>query len=545
MLNNILNLTKVFLKSGLNQGSNTNKKKNNFLKYILYAFLLIYLFGAIGLFSYFLVDTLLSINQENVFVGYVLTAIIFFTLFTIILSGINIYYFSNDNLSILPLPVKPLEVLASKMNTLLVYAYFESFLLGLPSLIIFGVKTHQDFFYYLLMLIILLVLPIVPLVLGSLLIMILMSFTKGIKNKNIVQIITMSLSIIFGLSVSIISSTTSTEEDTLLLITKANGLTEIVKKYFFTIGLGIDTLIDKNLISLILLILLSVALYILVVLFGQKLYYRGMLGSLFSSSGITNKKLDETKAFKSNGLFTSYVLKELRTYIRKPIYLIQLVFPCIILPIFMIIMFYFGMSKGLGDELKPVLDNIYMNDEFNRIIFTIALLLIFFNTMYSFISTVAISKDGKDAAFMKYIPVPFSNQIIYKMIPDIVLVLINYILVIIMGRLLINLPLKFILLSALVIIPFSFVHGALIIVDIRKPKLTWTNEMQVVKNNLRMFYSLVLDFIFMGLLALLGFYFKLDMILIALIMSLVFCFLSIVFIILIYKKDIKLASNIY
>ena len=546
MINNIFSLTKVFIKTSLNNTSNKqNKKKSStIIKYFLLSLLIVYIVGIISYFSHTVIDGLKALNQENLFVVYIFVAITFLVLITSIISSINVNYFSKDNLSVLPLPLKPLEVLAAKMNTLLAYEYIESLLIGLPSLIVFGIKTNQDFIYYILAIIVLLLIPVAPYILGSFIIMLIMSFTKGIKNKNIVQVITMIISIAFASSISFFSSRMSTSEDMTLALYKANGLAEIMKKYFFTINLGTEALIDRNIISLLLLFVISIALYLLIVLFGQKLYYRGMLGSLFSSSGISNKKLDERNAYKSQGLFTSYVLKEMRTYIRKPTYLVQLVLPCIFLPALMFFLMYFSLTSQNGVDIMFALNSLYLMEEFNRIVYSIILMVIFFTTMYSFVSIVAISKDGNDASFMKYVPVPFANQIIYKIIPDIIMTSISYVVTMALLFFLFKIPVKYIIYSLIVFIPYALCHASLILFDIHKPKLNWTNELQVVKNNFKMFYAVGASLLAIGLTALLCFYFKLEMIMITLILSMVFLLVSIIFLFIIYKKDIKLANNI-
>ena len=41
--------------------------------------------------------------------------------------------------------------------------------------------------------------------------------------------------------------------------------------------------------------------------------------------------------------------------------------------------------------------------------------------MFVYISATAISRDGQNAVFMKYIPVPLMKQIDYKVVPNIVM----------------------------------------------------------------------------------------------------------------------------
>ena len=141
----------------------------------------------------------------------------------------------------------------------------------------------------LVLVVVLLVLPVVPLLISSAIVIIIMAFTKGVRNKSLVQTITMALSIVFSLIVSMLSSSMNTEEDVMALMNKANSLVEVYKKAFVTLPMAIDALTKQKLLSLLLLIFISVVVYAIVCFLVQKPYYRGMLGSLYSSSGISDK----------------------------------------------------------------------------------------------------------------------------------------------------------------------------------------------------------------------------------------------------------------
>ena len=147
MIKNIIALTKVFIKTSLTNYQSNSKKSSNILRYLLYAFLVVYVIGTFSFLSIEIIDLLLSINQENVFIGYAVTICFFLMLITAIFSTISIFYFSKDNISVLPLPLKPMEVLASKLNTLLAYEYLEETAILLGPMIVFGVKTNQSFVY--------------------------------------------------------------------------------------------------------------------------------------------------------------------------------------------------------------------------------------------------------------------------------------------------------------------------------------------------------------------------------------------------------------
>ena len=509
MFKNIADLTKIFLISAFSGGSN-GKKKNGIGRIVLYVLLFAYLAGVFGFLSYEMLTGLITLHQEDAFVGIVLMAIVTLTLFVTLISTLNVLYFSKDNAFVLPLPLRPVEVLSAKLNTLLVYAYMEEAMLGVAPLFMYGWMTGKNILYYLFAFLVLLVLPVVPLLLAAAIVIVIMAFTKGVRNKSLVQTVTMALSILFSLVISMTSSSMNSEENVMELMNKANSLVEVYKKAFVTLPLAIDALTKQKILSLILLVVLSVLVYGVVCVVIPKLYYRGMLGSLYSSSGVSDKKLDERNAFRSGGLMTSYVAKELRTYLRKPTFFVQLILPCLILPAFTVGITYYSIISSGGKEIMDGLKTIYADREFSVYVYAVLLLAVMFISMYSFIPMVAISKDGHDAYAMKYLPIPFRRQLLCKMIPDILMCLFSYLSVALLGMILFKVPVKYLLMSFPVAVLYSVLHSFLILSDVRKPKLSWTNEIQIVKRNLRTMLGLAFAFLNMGLIAVLTFLLKVD-----------------------------------
>ncbi len=538
MLRNIFSLTKVFLSSSFRSG---NRKKNKIGRILLYAGLFAYLGGIFGYLSYEMIRELSAIRQEAAFISIVLMMIISLTMLTTIVAIINVFYFSNDNLHVMPLPLKPYEVLSAKLNTLLIYQYMEETAFVSVPLVIYGILTGQGFLYYPFALIILLVIPIVPLLGVSLIVMAVMALLKGIRNKSLVQVFTMGVTMIFSLAMSTAISTSSNNDDVMQLIGKSNGIVEIYNKVFPTMPLAYRALQEKDILSLLVLILLSVLVYGLVCFFGHKLYYRGMLGSLFSSSGVSGKQIDEKNAYSSRGLVFSYVMKEVKVYLRNPTFFIQLLLPSLLLPWFIIGLFYMQFSRQM--DLPELLGYLYAEKSYSIYVFAVLLLTFFFVGIYCFIPALAVSKDGKDAYIMKYLPVPFYKQILYKAIPDILQGLIVYLEVVICALILFRLPVIHVLYSLPLVLSYCVLHSLLIVIDVRDPKLNWTSEIQVVKNNLRT----LVEFAFVlgnGIIvALLAFLVKLPVPLLTLIMSAAYL-ISIFFLYrYIRNRDILLAGS--
>ena len=172
--------------------------------------------------------------------------------------------------------------------------------------------------------------------------------------------------------------------------------------------------------------------------------------------------------------------------------------------------------------------------------------LLFFSSMYVYCSITGISRDGEDALFMKQIPVPFYKQMIYKAVPDFGLNLLSYLLYLLMIIFFVKIPVKYLIMAVLAGVVFSYLHGVLfLIIDLRKPKIHWLNEYEVVKNNFRIFYVILFTLLNYGLMAVLFFAGIRNYIVYFSIFMAAYILLAVVITIYIRKKDIRLADTLY
>ena len=498
MKNKVISLTKVIFKNSFQnmetaKEAKTNKKSKSMI--ILYIFVFLYLAGIIGVFSNGLIKELIAIKQEQMFIGLILLAIAGFVLIQSIFSAINILYYSKDNEYILPLPIKPSEIVASKTNVLLITEYFVIAIIGLIPLSIYGILTSASLLYYISMVIVLLTFPIIPVLISSLLVLIVMSFSKFTKNKNRFQLIAtlFIMAIVFVLSFAT-SNQQTTPEELIEMVTKANGLVETIRGAFPTLGMAIESLVNNNIqnqiLNLGLLVITTVVIYAVYIILGQKLYLKGAVGNL-SSGKKTKKKIDERKLFKKSTLFRTYVGKELKTLLRNPVFFMQCVLPAIIFPILIIGLTFIGMQGEQNGELTSI-SNIIQNK--TSIYLGIGILCaVQFFLMFIYVSATAISRDGENAVFMKYIPVPFIKQIDYKVFPNAVMTTFMSIITIIMVEYLLKIPIIYLLLIAIASIIMGVFHSYIsIIIDLKKPKLEWNSEYAVVKQNMNLIWPVVL-----------------------------------------------------
>ncbi len=123
-----------------------------------------------------------------------------------------------------------------------------------------------------------------------------------------------------------------------------------------------------------------------------------------------------------------------------------------------------------------------------------------FLTSMLYIAPTAISRDGINAVFMKYIPVSYYKQIIYKGIPNIVFGTITSIIVLIFVWIIAKPSIIFILIAFIINLVLLILQTLLMeLVDLRKPKLEWTTEYAVVKQNMNLLWPFVLNLLEIGI----------------------------------------------
>ena len=494
MKNKVIALTKVFFKNSfqnMEAAASSKNKTNSKSMMILYAIVFLYLAGIVGFFSYNLVQGLIEIQQEEIFLGLILLAIGVFVLIQTIFSAISLLYYSKDNEYILPLPIKPSQIVMAKTNVLLITEYFIVAIIGLIPLIIYGILTTANIFYYITMIITLLTFPVVPVLISSLLVLIVMSFAKFTKNRNRFQIIA---TIILLVVICVISFQTSdmegSQEELIEMATKANGLVEMIRNAFPTLGMAIEALANNSILNLIALVLVTAILYLIYIAVGQKLFLRGAVGSL-SSGKRTKKAINEKTAFKKSSLAKTYIGKEFKTLIRNPIFFMQCVMPAILFPILVIVFTFAGMQT---EQNTSITDVTQMITNKTSIYLGMAILMVIqFFSMFIYISATAISRDGQNAVFMKYIPVPLIKQIDYKVMPNIIMTTIMGIISIGIAEYLFRIPILYLVLITIAAISIGMLQSYLmIIVDLKKPKLEWNSEYAVVKQNMNLVWPMFL-----------------------------------------------------
>ena len=499
-MNKIVSLTKVLIKNSFQKYNENNKNKNIVGKVILYILLGAYLMGIFAFLSYGLISTLKQANQESMFIGIFLLGLALLTIIQSIISATNVFYFSKDIEYILPLPLKPKEILISKLNVILITEYIMEIIFAVTPITIYGIITLQGPMFYIISLLVLIVFPIIPILIATFIIMIIMSFSKRFKNKDRFRLIAPLIGIILAviMSFSLSGTTNYSEEDLLNSLKQANSMVEMVSDNLPIIKPAINAIVNSSFVEFLKLLGITLILYIVFILIGNKIYFRGVIGNL--SSGTKKGKEVKLKKIKTNSIGKSYIIKEFKVLLKKPIFFIQCVLPSVLMPIIFLGIFIVTLntnnSQEALNEFKSVL-GIYIETPIGL---AIIISVTEFLTSMLYVAPTVISRDGQNAIFMKYIPISYYKQLIYKGIPNIFFGTITSTIVIAFIYILAKPSLLFLLTVFIINLILLILQTLLMeLVDLRKPKLEWTTEYAVVKQNLNLLWPVVLNLLEIGI----------------------------------------------
>lgn len=499
-MNKIVSLTKVLIKNSFQKYNENNKNKNIVGKVILYILLGAYLMGIFAFLSYGLISTLKQANQESMFIGIFLLGLALLTIIQSIISATNVFYFSKDIEYILPLPLKPKEILISKLNVILITEYIMEIIFAVTPITIYGIITLQGPMFYIISLLVLIVFPIIPILIATFIIMIIMSFSKRFKNKDRFRLIAPLIGIILAviMSFSLSGTTNYSEEDLLNSLKQANSMVEMVSDNLPIIKPAINAIVNSSFVEFLKLLGITLILYIVFILIGNKIYFRGVIGNL--SSGTKKGKEVKLKKIKTNSIGKSYIIKEFKVLLKNPIFFIQCVLPSVLMPIIFLGIFIVTLntnnSQEALNEFKSVL-GIYIETPIGL---AIIISVTEFLTSMLYIAPTVISRDGQNAIFMKYIPISYYKQLIYKGIPNIFFGTITSTIVIAFIYILAKPSLLFLLTVFIINLILLILQILLMeLVDLRKPKLEWTTEYAVVKQNLNLLWPVVLNLLEIGI----------------------------------------------
>lgn len=494
-LNNIFNLSKLFIRENdvnlkiINmETKKINKKSVLFWVYVILIFGLFYISSEV-------ISYMVKIGKPEIFINGFLLFLDFLIIIRTVMVSMNVFYFSKDIENILHLPIKPIEILISKLSTIIFMNYELEILIGIIPFFIYGIYTYAKLSYFFNLVLLLIFFPIFATLIVSIIMIVLMKTIKLFRNKDIMQI-AISFILVFGIMFSagkaieyVFNNAEYIEENQQLILNNINEKIIKINNYFLNINPSANILLSKEILSKFInylkLIIINFVALILFIFLGNKLYLKQLLKANFYTKKKNNKEIKLNKRAKRNKIRISYIKKEFKLILKNPLFFIQSVYPVIMMTI---------MICVLISALVPAYNEILHREEYKEMLESlkfdieavcIILGVIQITGLFNYTSITSFSREGKNAYIMKVLPIGLYKQFIYKNIPQIVLNIISSIVILIVINFQIPaIGIKYILILFVLSFLITIINSNILcLIDLLMPRLEWDAEYEILKNN--------------------------------------------------------------
>lgn len=433
-------------------------------------------------------------------------------LFTVIF-GINVifneFYFSNDIEYLLPWPLRAYQIVASKFTAAFFNENIMQFLLVLACIVGYGIGSHMQLFNWILSIIGVLTLPILPLAYCGIISMLVMAFTRIIRNKDFIQ--RLSVALLFIMVIALVGSIgflQNMDIDTYVQ-TLASGnpkFFNVMNCIFPNVFLFVKTFAERDFLALFGYVAINILVVGLMLFLSEFLYFRGVIGMTSSHSNTKPTDLDRIlSTCKQRKPGVSYFMKEVKLLIRTPVYFTNCIAINFLWPIFI-----YAMLKIQHYEISiQHLRHLYAHRDLRiQLLFLLGIVGIsVIVAAINSLSSNAISREGKHFPFMKYIPVSYWTQWNAKAFVGILFPAVGVLLFFLPVCIILQIPvIHIILFTLLSLMSISFVSYMGIYIDSIQPKLIWDDEMSSLRENYNTFFSMAISIAFTVIVCVGGFF---------------------------------------
>lgn len=501
MRTNTFLLARVLLKGS----GDVSQNRKKWILWSILAVAFLPMIVQIGAFTSVAHDVLKGMNIENIIPAIVLAITSFVVFFFGIFYIINTFYFTKDIESLLPLPLRPFEIIGAKFIVVTIYEYLTEIVVLAPVLLVYGIKSGGGILYYLYSAIIFLILPVIPLVVSSLIIMPIMRFTGIIKNKDRFRYFASILGIVMAIGIQFVStrffSSNINQDKIESVLEQLESKISTVTSFFPSAKYAAMSLVRSvdavGILNMLLFLGLTAIIMAVFLYLSQKLYFKGVMGISETGSkrrAMSNQELK--RVTEKRAVAFTYFLKEIRIILRTPPFFINCILGNFIWPLIILIS---SMANSNGGMNFKQLGSIIRQNGDNGLILAIGFAFSAFLASSNNVASTAISREGQNMYFNKYIPLGYNKQILVKVMSAVAVGVFGVGITLCFVFYLIELNVytaALIFIASLLGILFSSFTG--IVFDLLNPKLDWDNEQKAVKQNFNILFNMLSCIIFSG-----------------------------------------------
>ena len=400
-------------------------------------------------------------------------------------TGSLIFNCKDDQL-LLSLPIERRTVLFIRIFKFYIFELLFNSMFLLPIMLAYIRWGTVTWTYFLTCFVMLLLLPIIPIVLSCIVGVITSSLSSRFKYKNAMQII-----ISMTLLVLIMYFSFNMDGVFNYIINHATNMNDLITKIYYPAGVFAKLVTNFNILDLIIFILINIGIFMLSIFILSKFYFK-INSRLKSVTTTSNKKINvDNLVIKSNSQMKSLIKKEINTFFKIPVFIINAGFALVlfIIAIIVIVVKFDSViplltsEDGLGLTTDLILNNLSV----------FILLLISVTSFMTSITNSVISLEGKNISILKSLPIKVKTILMSKVLSALVIttpvLLIGDIVLFIKFKISIIESILLIILSILIPLVSHFIG---IIVNLKYPKFDWENSTEVVKQSTSSFIAVMI-----------------------------------------------------
>ena len=418
---------------------------------------------------------------------------------------ISAFYFSRDLEMLIPLPLRPSEVMISKFGVIMINEYLTVMAFVLPVVITYGVLARGGVGYWVNAVLVYLALPVIPLAIVSVLVVAMMRFINVSRKKDILILIGSILLIVLALGLQFAARGAPDREMNgqaiADLIASPDSLLNRVGSKFppsiwaaKAIAGGFS---GEGLVNLALLLGTSLAFFAGIVVLAEKLFYRGLVGLGEMTGKKRRLSRDEMSRRVTSGRRAGAAVfgREWKIMNRTPIFLLNGVLVVIIVPAVFVLMATMGSGKGgggRGSDLSAILKTMTSANPLYAIL-AAALFMTVCGSLNG-TSSSTFSREGAQFWLSRVIPVAPREQAAAKFLHSYLIAMLGVVTAAVVAVFVLHLKAAHLAAAAgLALIAGVLLTAVGMIIDLARPLLDWTNPQKAIKQNLNVLLAMLAD----------------------------------------------------
>jgi ABC-2 type transport system permease protein len=434
------------------------------------------------------------INQEALTLTTGILAAQFLMLILGVILVISVFYFSNDLPVLIPLPLRPWEVLASKFAVILSNEYLGLLVFIVPLFVAYGVRADVSMISYTLSaIIVFLTLPVIPVAIASILAVALMRVVGFTKRKDTVTIIGGFLLVALIIGIQFYMQTKlpargDEQEFMMQLLSQANSLVSVTGRQFppsiWATWAVSEAGTSRGLLSLGLFLGVSALAFSLFLALGNRFFYHGVQSGFEAPTakrGTLAKKSGKLQ-FSERTPLLSLAVTEMKLFSRTPVFVLNGFVGFLMFPIMFVVL----LVMGNDPQMAGLWDSLVTMPEFHSIGALLVGAYFFMLTAFSGIPFSPFSREGKvNIWFLRSQPVSGRTAAKGKALAAEIMIVAGAIPGLAVLQYIARLPIASLIIGVSLGIASSYalcIWGVLL--DMARPMLDWTDQQKAIKSNL-------------------------------------------------------------